>query len=56
MITNHFGSQGLRDHGKMKSGDRVLVIGGSGGCGAAGIQLALAMGTHGLSVIVFALS
>ena len=36
--------QALRDHGGVKSGDAVLVIGGSGGCGAMGVSIAKAMG------------
>ena len=36
--------QSLRDYGKLCKDDRVLVIGASGGCGTAGIQLAKAMG------------
>lgn len=32
--------QALRDHSQMKEGDKVLVIGASGGCGIAGLQLA----------------
>lgn len=36
--------QALRDHGGVKSGDSVLVIGGSGGCGAIGVSIAKAMG------------
>jgi NADPH:quinone reductase-like Zn-dependent oxidoreductase len=38
------GLQGLRDHGKLPTGGRVLVIGASGGCGLAGLQLARSMG------------
>ncbi|EKX46524.1 hypothetical protein GUITHDRAFT_70601 [Guillardia theta CCMP2712] len=38
--------QCLRDCGKVTAGDRVLIIGGSGGCGTAGIQIAKAMGCH----------
>jgi NADPH:quinone reductase-like Zn-dependent oxidoreductase len=36
--------QALRDYGKLCKDDRVLVIGASGGCGTAAIQLAKAMG------------
>ena len=43
-ITYMTSLQSLRDFGKLCKGDRVLVIGASGGCGTAGIQLAKAMG------------
>jgi len=36
--------QVLRDHAGMKQGDRVLIIGASGGTGLAGLQLAKALG------------
>lgn len=38
------GFQGLRDHGKLKTGMSVLILGASGGCGTAAIQLAKAFG------------
>ena len=38
------GYQALRDHARMQPGQRVLVIGASGGCGLAGCQLAKALG------------
>ena len=36
--------QALRDHGGLRAGGRVLIIGASGGCGTAGLQLARRMG------------
>ena len=40
-LTSH---QALTTYGKLKEGGRVLVIGASGGCGTAGLQLARQMG------------
>ena len=39
-LTSH---QALARHGRLKEGGRVLVIGASGGCGTAALQLARAM-------------
>jgi NADPH:quinone reductase len=41
----------LRERGRLKPGDVVLVLGGSGGVGLAAIQLAKAMGTRVLAGI-----
>ena len=38
--------QGIRDHGKLRPGERVLVNGGSGGVGTFAIQIARALGGH----------
>ncbi len=38
--------QGLRDHGQLKPGQRVLVCGAGGGVGTFAVQIAKALGAH----------
>ena len=38
--------QGLRDHGRVKAGDRVLIFGAGGGVGTFAVQIGKVLGAH----------
>ena len=38
--------QGLRDHGQLRAGQRVLIFGAGGGVGTCAVQIAKALGGH----------
>lgn len=45
-VAGYTALQGLRDHGRLKSGGRVLIVGAAGGVGSTAVPLAKLLGAH----------
>lgn len=50
MCTAGTALQGMRDHGRLQAGEKVVITGASGGVGMAAIQIARIMGAHVIAI------